>query len=215
LANAAVGQSEEMAKGRELAEEQFDLAEKQFLLEGRQADLLENRHGLQRLQLLAEHRPRIEIRSVGLKTSGSGAFVFSGGETIEGSLVIRNVGGTDATIRETEYRFLCTADGLPMVPPFETGKTKPLIESDLPHVLAAHGSLLVPIETAAIPDQYTSELGAGAPMELYLFGAIRYSGWDSDNDRWMGFCRRYLKTGTFNDEGRFVRVDNPDYEYSD
>ena len=31
----------------------------------------------------------------------------------------------------------------------------------------------------------------------------------------MGFCREYKRGENFNDEGRFVPVENPDYEYQD
>ena len=191
------------------------MADKNFLLADRQNNLADRQFGLQRLQYLAEHRPRIEVRSVGLDTSGQGGFIFVGGEPIKGHLVIRNVGGSDATIREAEYRFFWTAEGLPMVPPLYDGKAKPLIATELPHLLPAHGSHQVPIETIALPEEILGDFRSGGPSVLYLLGSIRYSGWDTDNDRWMGFCREYKASDKFAGEGRFVTVDNPDYEYQD
>jgi hypothetical protein len=34
-------------------------------------------------------------------------------------------------------------------------------------------------------------------------------------ERFMGFCRQYDTSEGWSREGRFVPVDNPDYEYSD
>jgi hypothetical protein len=208
LAKGGREQTAELAKDRELAE-------KQFLMEGQQADLMAKRHGLQRLHFLAEHRPRIEIRSIGFDTSGSGPFLLSDGEPIKGHLVIRNVGGSDATIKEAEYRFFWTDDGLPMVPPLHHGQSKPLITTEMPHVLPAHGSHQVPIESPPIPVGAASQFEEGGPTVLYILGAIRYSGWEPDQECWMGFCREYRRGDQFNGEGRFVAVENPDYEYSD
>ncbi len=208
LAKAAIGQSAEMAKAT-------DLAEKQFLVAGEQANLAGRQHGLQRLQFLAEHRPIIEIRSVSLDTSGEFGFIFRGGEPIKGHLVIRNVGGSDATIREAEYCFFRSSDGLPMVPPLDEGNAKPLITTELPHLLPAHASHQVPIEGVALPEEILVDFRSGGPTIFYLIGAIRYSGLDTDNDRWMGFCRKYQAGEEFAGEGRFIPVDNPDYEYQD
>ena len=95
LGEGAAQQAAEMAKAT-------DLAEKQFLMAGAEADLAGKVHGLKRLQYLAEHRPRIEIRSVGLASSGKGGLLFHGGHPPKGSLVIVNAGASEAKVLYAE-----------------------------------------------------------------------------------------------------------------
>ena len=238
LATAAFDQVSEMQRARELAESQLqhqgkqldlerkqldlaelqhDLTEKQFLLAGRQCDLAEKQYGLQRLQFLAEHRPRIKIRSVGL-SKAPGDWPIEEAKPIVGSLVIWNDGASDAVILETQYMFLMSHQGLPMVPPLDSGQAKHLIV-ETPHTLIGHGSLLVPIEWGRQGPRGAA-IRTGSEV-LYLFGAIRYHGGDINmadgtmRERWMGFCRRYVLPEFMGGDGRFISIDNPDYEYSD
>lgn len=213
LRDAAREQSGELRAASALAAKQFDLAEKQFLLEDEQVKLAAKQHGLHRLQYIAEHRPIIEIRRIGLAASGSGGLMFQPGFTIKGSLVIVNTGASDATIRETEYRFFMSLDDLPITPPLVAGSTTPLL-ADLPHTMAGHESCAVEIESAALAPFQAQDFRTNGACKLYIMGAILYSDWDL-KDRWMGFCRKYVSGNTINGEGRFVPVDNPDYEYSD
>jgi hypothetical protein len=208
LSEGAEQQITEMAKAT-------DLAEKQFLMAGAQADLAAKVHGLERLQYLAEHRPRMAIRSVALASSGKGGFLFHGGFAPKGSLVIVNTGASEAKVLNTEYRFFWSNTGLPMVPPLGEGQTRPLL-ADVPHTMAGHESCLVAIEADnVLTADVAQSLSRGVPWKLYLMGAIHYQ--DADlKERWMGFCREYRAPETVGaGEGRFVPVDNPDYEYVD
>ena len=119
LANAANSQVEEMALTRTLAERNIGLQEKQFLLADKQCELAGRQHGLQREQYLAEHRPRIKIRSIGLERPKAGD-LFQAELPIKGSLVIVNVGASEATIQPAEYRFLVVRGSLPNVTPART-----------------------------------------------------------------------------------------------
>ncbi len=234
LATAAADQIEKMARANELAErqteiryaahdlaqhqfalaeKQFDLTDKQFLLAGRQSDLTEKRHGLQRLQYIAEHRPLIEIRSVGLVASGTGGIMFQPGFPVRGSLVIVNRGASDATIRQAQYRIYWSNRGLPMNPPLRDGETKQLL-ADLPHTMAGHESCLVEIESHEAMGAEASFILAGAAWRLFVMGAILYSDWEL-KERWMGFCREYTLPDINGGEGRFQPVSNRDYEYQD
>jgi hypothetical protein len=191
-----------------------ELAEKQFLMEGQQADLAAKQHGLARLQFLALNRPRIEIRSVGLAASGTGGQLLHTGFPIKGSLVVVNTGASDATIREGEYRFYWTRTGLPMVPPInKPGQTKPIL-ADLPHTMAAHESCEVKIESESALAPEATEILLSGYYELFVMGAIRYSDGDL-KERWMGFCRQYVRPPSVDGEGSFLPVKHPDYEYSD
>lgn len=201
----------------EQAQATADLAQKQFLMEGKQADLAERQHGLARLQFIAANRPIIEIRSVALQASGKGGKLFHRGGPIKGSLVIRNMGGSDAKILEAEYRFYSSSDGLPMVPPLQKGTTKSLFPN-LPEIVVAHGSHEAPVEGEPLYGEAVDHIDMdprnSQGWKVWVLGAIRYSD-ISENERWMGFCREYVPTNRDVGEGRFVAVTNTDYEYQD
>jgi hypothetical protein len=212
LANAARQQVVEMELARALMAQRLDLQEKQFLLAGKQSDLAAKQHGLQREQYLAEHRPRIKIRSVGVRQATACA-MFDSDQVVKGSLVVVNIGASEATIREANYRFFSGERGLPMVPPLEPKDVKPLFEGLLPHKMAGHESCLIPIEGNGTLGDLAFGLGFGGMTGLYVMGAIRFSDWNLQ-DRWMGFCQQYMPSGD-GGEGRFAPVENSDYEYED
>jgi hypothetical protein len=213
LANAAHEQFTEMGLARALTERTLDLQEKQFLLAGRQCDLAEKQHGLQREQYIAEYRPRIKIRSIGL-TRPSAGDLFQSGRVLTGSLVIVNIGASDATIRQADYRFFCARDGLPMVPPLEPHQVNQLFANMLPHTIAGHESCLIPVESDGPLGEEARGILLGGPYHLYLMGAVLFSDWNL-KERWMGFCQKYTTPKIAGGDGRFVPVDNPDYEYED
>jgi hypothetical protein len=214
LAQAATGQITEMALARNLAERQLDLAEKRFLLTGRQCDLAEKQHGLQRLQYIAEHRPRIRVRSIGLARSPAG-LLFQGERNVKGGLVLVNAGASDAKIRQAMYRFFWAIGDLPMVPPLQDDDPVAPLFPEYPHTLEGHGSYFTFVESAALlTDEEAHEIRGGGPTHFYIMGAVLFSDWDL-KDRWMGFCREYVAPKNAGGDGRFVPVGNPDYEYED
>jgi hypothetical protein len=211
LARAAHEQSAEMRLARSLAERHFDLEERRFLLTGRECDLAEKQHGLQREMYLAEHRPRIRIRSVAI-TQAPAMGVFPPDRIIQGSLVIVNTGASDAVIRQADYRFFYTRDGLPIAPPLEPGQVKPLFGAiKLPHPLPGHESCWIDIGSGS-PIGHDVPSGRGGV--LYIMGAVLFSDWNL-KERWMGFCQEYISAKTGGGEGRFEPVKDPNYEYED
>jgi hypothetical protein len=211
LARGAHEQSLEMALARALTEKTLDLEERQFLLAGKQTDLAEKQHGLQREQYLAEHRPRLRIRSVGVvQPIGRNAL---SDQILRGSLVLVNIGASEATIKEAHYRFFSGPNGLPMVPPLEASQVRPLFGGSLPYKMAGHESCLIAIESRGPLDDIATGIGFNGLTDIYVMGAIRFSDWNLQ-DRWMGFCQKYMPSEE-GGEGRFLSVDNPNYEYED
>ena len=49
---------------------------------------------------------------------------------------------------------------------------------------------------------------------IYIVGYIRYAD-INDVERFMGFCRVNKLPNGMNGDGRFIPVDDPDYEYQD
>lgn len=210
LAKGAEDQALEMKLARALAKRSIDLQEKQFALADRQCNLAEKQHDTERMRLLAEHRPRIAIRSIGI-TMANGQ-LFQRGRRVTGSMVIVNVGGSPAQIRQAEYRFFWGRSGLPMVPPLSDNEVTPLWGAvRLPRFMVAHESCLLPIKSDRPFDEDADAVLNGNGVFIYLMGVVLFA--DSDlQERWMGFCRKYvIRRG----ERRFVPVDNPDYEYED
>jgi hypothetical protein len=213
LAIGAQDQVAEMRLARALAEKEFDLSEKQILLADRQCELAEKQHGLQREQYLAEHRPRIKIRSIAIARPAAGD-LFQSDRRVRGSLVIVNVGAASTHIREAEYRFFW-GRSLPMAPPLGEGQAKPLFGvQELPYEMAGHESCLLPIESDDLIGPQARAIMTGGGVYLYVMGAVKFSDWNL-NERWMGFCQQYIPAPLVAGEGHFVPVENPDYEYED
>lgn len=198
----------------ELTRQTVGLAEKQFLLEGRQADLAEKQHELARLQHIAANKPSLRIRSIVLFPPYTGAKgYFVKGHHIRGSLVVANSGATDAKIIDSGYRFYWADDGLPMRPPLEKGEVDELLLTDDP--IVGYGSRGTVIQSRMVLNDdfsFRSHIAGGA--RLYLFGFIHYADIDGA-ERFAGFCRQYDTAEAFGREGHFITLQNHDYEYSD
>lgn len=192
-----------------------ELAEKQFLMEGRQADLAEKQHGLMRLQHIAANKPRLRIRAIILnRTTPSGEF-FENGEIVRGHIFAANAGATEAKIIDSACRFYWSNDGLPMQPPLDDDEALSLPWPREP--VPGYGSISIPIASAkplpAIADSIRNRNPQG--WRLYVMGYIHYSDINSA-ERFMGFCREYVAPDPWwGAEGRFKPVDNSDYEYED
>ncbi len=195
-----------------LTERTVELAEKQFLMEGRQTDLAERQHGLQRLQHLAVNRPSLAIRNVEIRRPTADGPLFEPDAPINGWLVVVNTGASGARILSAEYRFFTSNNGLPMAPPLVADRVRFLIP-DLPYDMAAHESHRAIIESVALGPK-ARYIVLGGPDHLYVMGAIRYSD-ATQAEHWMGFCREFVPNVVLGGEGSFVPVENPDYEYQD
>jgi hypothetical protein len=78
------------------AMKQAEIARAQIALEAKQTDLAEKQHGLQRLQFLATHRPRVILREAyGLRDNG---------HALKASFVLANTGGSDAIIHASKLQ---------------------------------------------------------------------------------------------------------------
>jgi len=205
-------------RSTEFARRTGDLAERQFLLEGRQADLAAKQHELSRLQHVVANKPRLHIRGIVLGPIGPKGEFFVEGQKIVGSLIIANRGATDARIIDSGYRFFWSQEGLPMRPPVDDGDVSPMhLPDDGP--IAGFGSRGIQLESK-MPLDVKGDLIFGNYSDgvtLFIIGFIHYAD-INQAERYMGFCRVYLppdgtpRTGT---EGRFVAIDNGDYEYED
>jgi hypothetical protein len=139
---------------------------------------------------------------------------------LNGTFVVVNAGHAEAIIRESEYRFFWSNNGLPMTPPLSPGHATSPIFTEHPYTMAGHESHNVTTSSNTAPTQ--NELnairgGAGSGWRFYILGAIRFSDWNPDKERWMGFCRVFVPAdgGGSGSEGRFMPVNNGDYEYED
>lgn len=192
-----------------------DLAEKQFLMEGRQADLAEKQHGLARLQHIAANKPRLRIRSVSVERSVVGsAPMFKRGYKLHGNLVVANIGATDAVLKESRYRFYWSGSGLPMEPPLEGETIKQLQGAMGDQIIAGFESCVYPIGS---DDELSGDVQItpkGGGIKLYVMGRIRYAD-ITGKERFVGFCREYVPPDDGNGDGHFVPVSNGDYEFED
>lgn len=193
-----------------------ELSNKQFLLEGTRADLATKQHGLLRLQHIAANKPLLRIRGIALAPIGASGSLFEKGEKVRGSLVVANSGATEAKIIDSGYRFFWSSDGLPMRPPLDAADVSGLLLTDDP--IVGYGSRGVQIESRyPLPiDGSAIRNGSLLGNKLYIMGFIHYADIKAA-ERFMGFCRCYLPPdgGNSGSQGRFIPVDNADYEYSD
>lgn len=201
-----------------IAREQADLTEKQFLLTGRQTDLTERQHGLTRLHYITDKRPRLTIRHVIIDNPtpnmGYQSWLFQPEHPVRGSLVVVNNGGTVAKITDSRYRIYYSNVGLPINPPLDEASVKSL---HAPAAVAIEGgkSCTFQISTEEPLGHVGGEITHGRNnWRLYVMGYIRYADL-TDKERFMWFCREYHRPDVVGGEGRFVAVDNPDYEAQD
>lgn len=202
LSRAAKKSSERQSKEMEKS---LDLTEKQMALTGRQTDLAEKQHGLQRWQYLTTHRPKLIIRRISLDEGTPIGIPI--GMLWKIQFIIANVGGSHATIIESNATFLKFDDGLPAIPPFSKEVNTVKIpdreagQSDPPEFLH--------LDTATINTLCQYQGHGNSKGAFHFFGYIQYQD-DLEIVRRMAFCRRYDVITK-----RFSKVDDPEYEYSD
>ncbi len=191
-----------MRRQANISSRQTDLAEKQFLLSGRQTDLAEKQHGLQRVHLITDKRPRLRVRNVVIRIGDA----FRGNR-LTGQCYVSNIGGTDAKIEESHVLVYANQMGLPMERPYEGMEANnPLSGTIIP------GASIPLLIEALSPFTTAEEAGrafAGA-HPFYVMGWISYSD-HLGNIRRTAFCRKWD-----GNKRRFVREDNdPDYEHEE
>lgn len=165
---------------------------------------------LAKQEFVTSHHPKLRLHSVSLDY---GSIQVGGiGRAWKIQCFIDNIGGSAATIKESNLTFKKLEDPLPGLLPFSE-ESHALIEKPIAHGEYTIGLLYLSLQDDAIKilRQYETALNAGSQMtktDLYLFGYIDYL----DNigaSRRTAFCRQYnIKTK------RFTRVKDEDHEYS-
>ena len=195
-ADAAVAQTTKMG-------EWTDIAEKQMLIIGRQTDIQEKQHAVSRMQFIADKRPKIRVRNIVVRTNGGRPFFPR--EFVSGQCYMANVGGTDAKITETLCEVFWTNGPLPMERPYE-GRDG--LKSTA--VLAAGQSSPLSFQSDEPIDVFTaSGIMTGVGAWIYVLGWVEYEDIQGVRRR-TAFCRRYDHA-----RGRFVEINDPDYEHEE
>ena len=173
---------------------------------------------LARIEFISSHRPRLAIRNVVLTQDESHWRAQQGitiGEIPRGQLYVVNTGGSEALITDAMVMIHTQEKSvLPMERPYE-GQHGNMGRFSAP--LLAGQSVPIPFASdRPISDDQTIRILEGAGGFLYVMGWVEYRsalydiGSDSHVVRRTAFCR------VFNAEtGRFVRVNDEDYEHEE
>jgi len=132
------------------------------------------------------------------------------GDEIVGSLVVVNRGNTRATVVDSRYLifFSDAHEGLPMLSPMDESWGE-LIAAGT--VLETGESCTIGINGRVVLDRQTSDTFIRITADtwaVYVMGQVQYRD-EGGNERFMGFCRRWLGESTFEP------TPNSDYEYED
>jgi len=166
---------------------------------------------LGRDEFSATFRPRLKVRHVSLGTPGIPFTSSPGiGDKIVGSLVVVNGGSTKATVIDSRYLifFSVAREGLPMLSPMDDSwdaliQAGTVLESGESCSFEINGTVRSDRQTSGTFIRITPDAYA-----VYVMGQIQYRD-ESGNERFMGFCRRWLGESTFES------VSYSDYEYGD
>jgi hypothetical protein len=163
-----------------------------------------NRQALEisRQTLVLNQPPRLKVRSVEVRprpyAAGEPFNVFPLDTTIECRFLVRNTGGSRATILYSAVTLFVIphSEPLPMISPL-TGATPndPII----PNIQLKPGEFTFGIFVRRTEQQETATV-----KDLYVIGWVDYVD-DVGNLRHTNFCRMFVR-------GRFVPVNDPDYE---
>ena len=163
-----------------------------------------NRQALEvsRQTLILNQPPRLKVRSVEVRprpySTGEPFNVFPLDTTIECRFLVRNTGGSRATVLYSAVTLFVIphSEPLPMISPL-TGATPndPII----PNIQLKPGEF-----TFGIFVRRTDQEETASVKDLYVLGWVDYVD-DVGNLRHTNFCRMFVR-------GRFVPVNDPDYE---
>jgi len=163
-----------------------------------------NRQALEvsRQALILSQPPKLTIRSVEVRprpyASGEPFNVFPPDTTIECRFLVRNAGGSRATVLYSAVTLFVIphSEPLPMVSPLNgVTPNDPII----PNMQLKPGEF-----TFGIFVRRTNHEEEGSIKDLYVIGWLDYVD-DIGNLKHTNFCRMYMR-------GRFVPVNDPDYE---
>ncbi len=158
---------------------------------------------------ISSNRPKLRVRNVVIKRP-KGRFgytdkVLQAGHLVGGQLYVSNIGGTAARVAESYGTVVCIQRDLPMERPYEGHAGNWLVPPD--SILADGPSIPGTFQS---PDVLSKEEVAGIEAgshRLFVMGWIEYRDERSVLRR-TAFCREFR-------QGRFVIVDNPDYEHEE
>lgn len=163
-----------------------------------------NRQALElaRQSLILNQPPKLIVRSVEVRprpyASGEPFNVFPPDSTVECRFLVKNVGGSRATVLFSAVTLFLIphSEPLPMVSPLAgVAPNDPVI----PNMQLKPGEI-----TFGIFVRRTSSDGATSVKDLYVLGSVDYVD-EFGNLKHTNFCRMYVR-------GRFSRVEDPDYE---
>jgi hypothetical protein len=157
---------------------------------------------LSRQALIVNAPPKLKVRSVEVRprpyATGEPFNVFPPDTTVECRFLVRNTGGSRATILYSAVTLFVMphSEPLPMVSPL-TGVTPndPII----PNIQLKPGEFTFGIFVRRTDNEETASV-----KNLYVLGWVDYTD-DTGNLRHTSFCRMFVR-------GRFVPVNDPDYE---
>lgn len=172
-------------------------------------------------EYVASHRPKLRIRNIVVDPpkSENGQIwpLLHPGHLVCGQLFIANVGGNRADILDGHCLVFWNKGGLPMRPPYEGGGDN----------LRALRRTLLSGESTPVAFQSNQPMDGGGPTigrdviggtNLYVMGWVTYA--DKNNDvRQTCFCREFRLIDKdkrmLGADGRFLPVDNLDYEHEE
>lgn len=164
--------------------------------------------GAMRDEFISTHRPHIRVKHVHVTSE------VAGGKPMEIKLVIVNAGITPATVRSMnlETSILTSDKRLPPRPKYSQ-----------PHKALARDRLDSGM-TIALPNMTSRNLTIDEHPRLmdgsrilYCYGFVEYTD-IAGRIRTTAFCRVWeppVGVGALSEPGRFVQVNDPDYEYQD
>ena len=168
-----------------------------------QARLIRKSIDLARDEFLSTHRPKIRIKHVWLLNE---ALHYN--EALKVRVVCVNKGRTTAIISDYSVEFFVVKDhrSLPIDP-----KMAPINVNGF----ALQSGISLPLPDISYDLSEADEIGIRREgSKLYCAGVVHYSD-GIGRIRTTAFCRLYQLPDSLVGAGRFVAVDNPDYEYQD
>jgi hypothetical protein len=176
---------------------------------------------LARDEFISSHRPKIRVKHIWLSSQDGQHFIgkLESGTPITVRLDIVNIGGTPAFINLFNFmtHTLIAGQRLPQRPPYNEPGVRQFQVGGSP---LGSGITFTQIlsDGRILTEQDIRNIRVGTP-QLYFIGTVEY--WDGNDPprlRQTAFCRcldfERLPAHP-NDDGRFRKVENPDYEYQD
>jgi hypothetical protein len=188
----------------------------QFVALIAQAFFLNKSIRLTRDSIILSQRPRLIVRNVVARQPDCitipGTPPFGKGKPVGGQFFVANVGGSEATVRESRYIVIGLEGTLPMERPYEgqAGNNPITVKCVLPPGGVTPGLISAPNPFPDKDPMPTPTAGdRGEHTSVYVMGWIEYSD-GLGSVRRTAFCRKYHWR-----RKRFFAVKDPDYEHAE